>query len=73
MLKLTLHENPLMALDQISWDLRQQLLDKPGIKRIILTQTLDGMLMTLKLAEDTPDAQNLECCMITPIMHNGSK
>ena len=53
-----LDSNPLMTLDQINVDLRRQLLDKPAISRSTLARTLDGMLMTLKLAEDIPGARN---------------
>lgn len=57
-LELILEENPLLTLEQINGDLRRQLPDKPNISRSTLARTLDGMLITLKLAEDVPHARN---------------
>lgn len=55
-----LDDNPLLTLNDINERLRQQLPDKPRISKSTLARTLDGMLITLKLAEDVPEARNAE-------------
>ena len=53
-----LDNNPLLTFDTINTELRRRLLNKPTISRSTLARALDGMLLTLKLAEDIPEGQN---------------
>ena len=50
--------NPLLTLTQMKDELQRSLPDKPTVSPSTIARTLDGMLMTLKLAEDVPDARN---------------
>lgn len=52
------NNNPLLTLEQINGDLRRSLPNKPFISRSTLARALDGMLFTMKLAEDVPHARN---------------
>ena len=52
------NDNPLLTLEQINAELRRQLPDKPFISRSTLARALDGMLFTMKLAEDVPQGRN---------------
>ena len=49
-----LDENPLLTLEQMNNALRRLLPNKPVISISTLARTLDGMFMTIKLAEDIP-------------------
>lgn len=60
MLQAILDDNPLMTLDQINTELRRRLPNKPNISRTTLARALDGMLITIKLAEDVPQARNAD-------------
>ena len=53
-----LETNPLLTLTQMKDKLREGLPQKPGVSLSTIARTLDGMLFTLKLAEDVPDARN---------------
>ena len=50
--------NPLLTLTQMKDELQRSLPDKPAVSPSTIARTMDGMLMTLKLAEDVPDARN---------------
>lgn len=58
--ELILEENPLLTLNQINGDLRRRLPNKPVISISTLARTLDGMLFTIKLAEDVPVDRNAD-------------
>ncbi|XP_072025585.1 uncharacterized protein [Amphiura filiformis] len=53
-----IQESPLLTLEQINDELRRRLPNKPRISKSTLARALDGMLITLKLAEDVPEARN---------------
>ena len=53
-----LDENPLLTLEQINGDLKRRLPEKSLITRSTLARALDGMLLTMKLAEDVPEGRN---------------
>jgi hypothetical protein len=53
-----LDDNPLMTLGQLNAQLRADLPNKPFVTTSTVARTLDGMLMTLKLAEDVPEQRN---------------
>jgi transposase len=53
-------ENPLLTLEAINAELRRGLPEKPAISRSTLARALDGMLLTIKLAEDVPEGRNAE-------------
>ena len=50
--------NPLVTLQQIKRDLEAALPLKPTVTISTISRALDGMFITLKLAEDVPDARN---------------
>ena len=52
-------DNPLMTLSQLNAQLRADLPNKPFVTTSsTIARTLDGMLITLKLAEDVPEQRN---------------
>ena len=53
-----LDEDPLMTLVQMKQQLQARLPHKPTVSTRIIARTLNGMLITLKLAEDVPDQRN---------------
>lgn len=53
-----LDNNPLMTLSQMNDELRANLPNKPFVSVSTIARVLDGMLMTLKLAEDVPEQRN---------------
>ena len=53
-----LDNNPLLTLDTINTELRRRLPNKAAIWCSTLARALDGMLLTLKLAEDIPEGRN---------------
>ncbi|XP_038073595.1 uncharacterized protein LOC119741770 [Patiria miniata] len=53
-----LDDNPLLTLRQLNTQLRADLPDKPFVTTSTIARTLDGMLITLKLAEDVPEQRN---------------
>ena len=53
-----LDETPLSTLEQINGDLRRRLPEKPHVTRSTLARALDGMLLTMKLAEDVLEGRN---------------
>ena len=55
-----LEANPLLTLNQLNAKLRQQLPNKPYISLTTLARIIDGMLITLKLVQDVPQARNQE-------------
>ena len=50
--------NPLATLQQIKRDLEAALPLKPTVTISTISRALDGMFITLKLAEDVPDGRN---------------
>ena len=55
-----LDENTLLTLKQLNERLQQQLPDKPYIAVGTLARSIDGMPITLKLAQDVPEARNAD-------------
>ena len=53
-----LDENPLLTLRELNAKLRADLPNKPFVTTSTIARTLDGMLITLKLAEDVPEQRN---------------
>ena len=53
-----IYDNPLMTLSQLNAQLRADLPNKPFVTTSTIARTLDGMLITLKLAEDVPEQRN---------------
>ena len=53
-----IEDNPLVTLEQMKRSLRENLPEKPEVSTSTIARALDGMLLTLKLAEDVPDARN---------------
>ena len=53
-----IEDNPLLTLEQMKRSLRENLPEKTEVSTSTLARALDGMLLTLKLAEDVPDARN---------------
>ena len=68
--------NPLVTLQQIKGDLEAALPLKPTVTISTILWALDGMFITLKLAEDVPDGrnapQNLDLRVVGPYMASGS-
>ena len=52
------YANPLMTLVQMKQQLQARLPHKPTVSTSTIARTLNGMLITLKLAEDVPDQRN---------------
>ena len=50
--------NPLLTLQQMTDSLERNLPNKPPISKSTVARALDGMLLTMKMAEDVPDARN---------------
>ncbi|XP_030846747.1 uncharacterized protein LOC115926220 [Strongylocentrotus purpuratus] len=50
--------NPLLTLRQMKESLAHNLPDKPAVSTSSVARALDGMMLTLKMAEDVPDARN---------------
>ena len=50
--------NPLLTLRQMKESLQHNLPDKPVVSISSVARAVDGMLLTLKMAEDVPDARN---------------
>jgi len=53
-----IEDNPLLTLLQIKTELEANLPNKPPLSTSTIARTLDGMLLTLKLAEDVPIPRN---------------
>ena len=53
-----LDANPILTLLQMTASLSEHLLEKPGVSSATIARALDGMMITLKLVEDVPDARN---------------
>ena len=53
-----LDENPLMTMVQMKQQLQARLPHKPTVSTSTIARTLNGMLITRKLAEDVPDQRN---------------
>uniref|UniRef100_A0A8C4NGT2 Tc1-like transposase DDE domain-containing protein n=1 Tax=Eptatretus burgeri TaxID=7764 RepID=A0A8C4NGT2_EPTBU len=50
--------NPLLTLTQMKKNLQAALPNKPHVSTSTIARSIDGMLLTLKLTEDVPDARN---------------
>ena len=50
--------NPILILLQMKASLSEHLTEKPGVCTATIARALDGMMITLKLVEDVPDARN---------------
>ena len=59
-LRVILDYNPLMTLRQMKADLQAAMPHKPEVSISTIARTLDGMMFTIKLAEDVPDARNAQ-------------
>jgi len=57
-LEVILERNPLLTLQQMRTSLNDNLPNKPEVSTSTIARSLDGMLITLKQAEDNPDARN---------------
>ena len=55
-----IEDNPLLTLLQMKNDLAASLPNKPPISTSTIARALDGMLITIKLAEDVPDQRNAQ-------------
>ena len=53
-----LDANPILTLLQTNASLSEHLPEKPGVSTATIARALDGMMITLKLVEDVPDARN---------------
>jgi transposase len=57
-LEIIINENSLLTLDQINDELRHRRPNKPRVSKSTLSRALDGMLVTMKLAQDVPVGRN---------------